>query len=755
MFNRIKLEKTNDYFVSYSQRKQKGVYFCRLNYYNNEIKEFLIRYFEQAKRKGILIQGKMTNPDERQLGYYEEIMGLSFQLEEEFFKKSLSRWMPTVRREIQQQLAQSMYALLVQMKTEGKNENIIKNAYIKFMCWLYYRFQRILNELGKEEIPKILYEGNISNYELKLFSILSHSGADILLLQYEGDQEYLKVDAKSSYSDLFPCRESSPFPKSFSIQVLKEELEKKNAQKELQIEPPKKQVAINNWLSGDCFTDIAKEPLSRGGNEQFYFTAFISIMGAEDTASYFSSLLRFKLKLETAKRVVFILEKMILVPDAVEVSKIKRGIYPTKEQLMIALSKNISFPKNKELEKLAVKAFLELLTEQKELLDYNKLLNRGVYLICWLYRYLPKLFPDWNIKVPVFIFYGCCQKEAEALFLRLLSRLPIDVLLLCSDLSKKQIVADKWLYEKTYSNSLPITAFPTNIEEVSFGTVAYQAERELDTVLYQDTGLYRNRQFKRAIPITLHTTYEEISLLWGQEAVYRPNFEVLEDRVIVPVLFSKVSGVPKGEVDTYWKEISKLITEDTYIIKKLPFLMQDSAAVFKNEQLTSFLKNKKLDVKKIKQHPSYPYGFIREDMQDYMLDKLITLLEKKLILGTFTNGTEFTILSTVLNLDKGLLRMIQRYDFTKKIPKLLIISTGEEMCSIYDSILTAYLNLIGFDIVLFTPTGYQSIERNFSKELLIEYQIGEYMYDLQVPRFASGTSSGQRESFIDKIFRRR
>lgn len=162
-----------------------------------------------------------------------------------------------------------------------------------------------------------------------------------------------------------------------------------------------------------------------------------------------------------------------------------------------------------------------------------------------------------------------------------------------------------------------------------------------------------------------------------------------------------------------------------------------------------------MDVKKIKQHPSYPYGFIREDMQDYMLDKLITLLEKKLILGTFTNGTEFTILSTVLNLDKGLLRMIQRYDFTKKIPKLLIISTGEEMCSIYDSILTAYLNLIGFDIVLFTPTGYQSIERNFSKELLIEYQVGEYMYDLQVPRFASGTSSGQRESFIDKIFRRR
>ena len=52
---------------------------------------------------------------------------------------------------------------------------MLKNAYIKFMCWLYYKFERIVNMLGESKIPKILYEGDISNYELLLVSVLSNA----------------------------------------------------------------------------------------------------------------------------------------------------------------------------------------------------------------------------------------------------------------------------------------------------------------------------------------------------------------------------------------------------------------------------------------------------------------------------------------------------------------------------------------------------------------------------------------------------
>ena len=85
----------------------------------------------------------------------------------------------------------AIYDTLMGLRQAGKNDNMLKNAYIKFMCWLYYKFERIVNRLGEEKLPKILYEGNISNYELLLMNVLSIAGCDIVLLQYGGNAEYL------------------------------------------------------------------------------------------------------------------------------------------------------------------------------------------------------------------------------------------------------------------------------------------------------------------------------------------------------------------------------------------------------------------------------------------------------------------------------------------------------------------------------------------------------------------------------------
>lgn len=55
------------------------------------------------------------------------------------------------------------------MVRSGKTESILRNAYTKYMCWLYYKFERIVGSLGAEEPPKILYDGDISSYELAAF----------------------------------------------------------------------------------------------------------------------------------------------------------------------------------------------------------------------------------------------------------------------------------------------------------------------------------------------------------------------------------------------------------------------------------------------------------------------------------------------------------------------------------------------------------------------------------------------------------
>lgn len=140
-------------------------------------------------------------------------------------------------------------------------------------------------------------------------------------------------------------------------------------------------------------------------------------------------------------------------------------------------------------------------------------------------------------------------------------------------------------------------------------------------------------------------------------------------------------------------------------------------------------------------------------MQDHLLDKLQLLIEQALIKGTFENGTEYTIVSTALNLDKSILRLVQKFDFTKKNPKLVYLIPGETVLSLEDTIQAAFLNLVGFDILFFVPTGYQCVERFFNRPVVEEHQIGDYLYDLPVPNFDT-ISSNPRPSWREKLFKR-
>ena len=144
---------------------------------------------------------------------------------------------------------------------------------------------------------------------------------------------------------------------------------------------------------------------------------------------------------------------------------------------------------------------------------------------------------------------------------------------------------------------------------------------------------------------------------------------------------------------------------------------------------------------------------MREEIQEHILEKLEDLIEQRTIRGTFENGTEYTILSTVLNLNREITRLLQKFDFTKKNPKFIYIHTTEEVPSLEDAILAAFLNLVGFDVLVFAPTGYQSIEKYFAQKILEEHQIGEYVYDLTAPDFRV-ISSNTRPSWRERLFKR-
>lgn len=744
----------DDFFVEMSKRREKRAYFYRINRTSDVIDKFLCQYYDTARRTGVVIEGRIANPTDGNLSYYGEIMGMDFQLSTGFISASLKRWLPRLGKSQRESIAYSIYDCLDGLRKAGKTENMLKNAYIKFMCWLYYKFERIVGRLGEENVPKILYCGAISNYELLLISVLNRAGCDVILVQTAGDQEYLKLDAASKMSAVYDVPEGKAFPKDFSLRQLNQKSEQEEQNRKIFGDEAGIRNCTNAWIKGEGLEDILKAPAVRGDKPDLFYNCYCRINGAEDKLTYTSELYQFYLTLKNEKRQVVVENGRIPKPTPDEIMRIRRGNYGNLDQMLLDLQANIQYPASRKLRGLLVRAFAEVITEESKEpgMNLHRLLNKAVYLLCWIKRYEGQLFRNWKLPdVGCFIYMGGCKDANEALFMKYLARIPADVLILCPNLNERCCLKDKLLYEINHQASMVLEKFPTQDAQLHIGTAAYHAERELDTLMYQDSGMYRNQQFTKANIILLQTMDREIKILWNNDLKFRPNFSTVDGVVNMPVIFAKMSGVKDRNVEDYWVSIRQLMTPDTLVIDRAPFL---SAAMPNPMKMYApeFFKNGKLKRNKIKSHPRYPYAFLREEMQEHILDKLEVLIEQRLIRGTFENGTEYTIIAVALNLPKEAVRLLQQFDFTKKNPKLIYLITTETLMSPEDSIYVAFLSLLGFDVLFYVPTGY-NIENHFNKKRMEEHQIGDYMYDLQVPDW-NRIPPVARKSWRDKIFKR-
>lgn len=754
MFQLGRIEKLHDYFSACSRRREQAVFFYRVAGYSGEVAAFLTQYDQAARTNGVVIEGRIPNPDPKQLDYLAEMMGSDFQLDAGFLTQKLTRWLPRLTGAQREAVVTAMTATLQDLQAHGKNENMLRNAYIKYMCWLYYKFERILGRLGGDELPKILYDGTVSSYELQLLVILARAGADIVLLERAGDAGYLRCDPTSQYAQLYQAPGLTPFPADFSLRQLREQGRQQAERQKLYGAPAGIAPCTNAWMKAPDGKEILTAVRARGDDPKLFYNAFVVQYGVEDKLLFPSDMVAFYQQLKREGRKVCLENGRLPPPTPEEIAAVRRRNHQTAEQLAADLAANLQYPNNQQLQTLMRQAFLDVVLEEDKTVggNLNRLLNKAVYLVAWMKRYQKDLFQNWQApEVGVFILFGACSGDNEALFLRLLAKLPVDVLVLLPDLNAPCVLKDPALLDLHKEHSLPMTDFPVEPSQMRVRTAAYQAEREMDSILYQNTGLYRAKQHQKAEAVTLQTMYEEIGLLWDQELKYRPGFAAEGDTVTVPVLLEKICGIKDGPILPYWLEIKKLVTPETTLVTKLPWQTGLEVNPMK-PYATQFLRQGRLQREKIQQHKDYPYGILRPEIQDYLLDKLQVLLDEKLIAGTYQNGTEYTIVSTILGLPKDLLRRIQNFDFTKKNPKLIIISTTEETLSLEDSILVAFLNLVGFDILFFVPTGYQSIEKYFQKPFANEHQLGPYRYDLRVPDFQTLHEGGK--SSIRKLFGR-
>ena len=747
MYDRIDAKNINDMLQPLSRRPAKGVYFARVCGWRDGLAADLWACHEAAQKKGVILEEPITNPNERQLSHLSKVLGDTFEPNEPFIAAALSRWAPGMKPERRQEYARALLDELERLRRQGKPETVIKNVYFKLMCWLVYKFERVISELGDDDPPRVLYEcSRITAHELIQLRLLNRMGADILLLETEGDAAYLKQDPQSKCSQIL-VPEGKPFPNGFGLKQLRKDMQPKPAPKP---EPPKpaRDACTNAWLKAPDYTEILTPIANRGDDPKLFYNAFIRVKGVADKQTYLNDLFQFYKQLEGTERKIVVVDDGLKKPDPEEIAKIRRHNYQSPEELIADLSTNL--PGTGELRKHLRWAFSEVMKQaHSEQPKLNLLLNAAVYLLCWVQRYHAALFKDWREgDMPAFILMGGCQSAHDSRYVRFLSLLPVDVLIFAPDLNRPCALSDARLVEQTGVESMPVPKFPKDGATIQIQTGASAAEDDLTGTLYTGSGLYRDRQFSRAEAVTLKTTYDELFLLWNEELKYRDGFGIVNDTVTMPVLYAKISGVEKGKVDAYWQKLKTLVDKDTFFARNMPMIAPGTPNPMQ-PLAVSVLRGGHINRAALQSHKQYPFGILRTELQNHILDKLDLMLERRLIKGTFENGTEYAVVATVLNMDKALVQMLQSFDFTKKNPKLVCVSTDDRGASLEDAILITFLNLAGFDIALFVPTGYQSVERYLNDSLPVEHQAGEYLYDLTVPDL-----DAKGWSWLDNLFKR-
>ena len=744
-----KIKGLEDFFKRQNERKPKGVYFYRINSYDETILEFIRKYYDLAKREGAIIDKNIENPTADNIAYFNEIIGDKYVHGPGFMAEALKKWLPRIKDYQRASIADGIYDTLEVLRRQGKNIDILKNNFIRIMCWLYYNFYNIMERLGNDDVPKIIFWGNVNFSELSTLKILSNAGADIILVQPGGDAKYMAIDPKSEYSiDLGMGSES--FPAGFDLQWLLKQYEEDKSKRLLYSNKSNVKANTNAWLSGDLFEDLKNT--RRGENTSFFYNMFARINGCDNRNTYVNNLYLLYQDLKKANRSIKVINNKITNPSVDEIAKIKRGNYANDNQLITDLKKNINLKSNTFVD-VARDAFVDTMIETGKLMnmDLNKMMNKGIYILCWFQRYIPDLLGNTDIHspAPILIYFGNVETDTESLFLNMAAKLPIDVIIFNPEKKVDKLTGER-LYEVHFEETLKVNEYPTDGNNLSMGTMAYNAERDLDTMMYSDTGMYRDMQFSKANIIKLSTTYEEINIYWKQEARFRPNFSTVDDIVNIPVMFAKISGVANSDTDTYFQNIKDLLTDTTLIYKNENIYDRNCTVA---AGVPSFFKNGRLDREGIKHSQIYKYDYLRAETQDYILDKLSELLRRKTIAGTGQNGTEYKIITIVLDLPKEILRFIQSFDFTKCPPKLIIVNTTETVISLEDSIIVAFLNLIGFDIVFFIPTGYDNVNKYFNNQIMEEHIIGNYLYDIAIPDFNRLRSvKEKKKSFFSRLF---
>lgn len=379
-------------------------------------------------------------------------------------------------------------------------------------------------------------------------------------------------------------------------------------------------------------------------------------------------------------------------------------------------------------------------------------------LIVWGYTYLKDMdfYGEFNPKC---VYYGNIEKH-EIYFLMLLNLMSFDVIYI-NPLKEEyfnEIDRDKLSREVLSKSIMPIESFK---ERTSKGkviedneTITKKIQKEVEEELFSNTGMFRPWQFRDGYvkSVLLDTILEDIYIYWNEPSKLRHNFGIKGKTVRVPCLFMKIDGEYEDlseyvKLIKYCKESPNTLFFNSGKILEERFVTEDMYQLMFYQ-----LSDGTFDIERIKELPVYSLGKYSVEVQNLILNKFNeTLLDKEFFVKEFDRERSLKLLTLILSLSKDLLRLVDSFDFTDRLPKLVIALNGEEEILEDMTILIGYLHKIGFDIVIFNPSGLYNINNIIRSGNLNIIRLNRINYNMNFKKILSYKEKENKKSLFSKL----
>ncbi|MCO5387220.1 MAG: YceG family protein [Desulfosporosinus sp.] len=653
--------------------------------------------------------------------------------------------------------------------------------------------------------PKVVYWGSPKKHEIYFLILMSLLGCDVLVLNTSLRDKFDNIDKYNEFSMIIKYPNELPIG-AFPVQNTLEKVKINTAPPKL--EKKKTEQSTHNELDNSFLCDPAMVvklmrtetifeeilvPLSKRSGYigkpypilPAYFVRYIGVPSSLDDweAEYYNSLYNLDRSLQMSGCYLKLMEG-IAAPSAEESDMIPNRLIGYRFQNrfeiieQILLAKILPQTHDELLNNTIGNTFVEivnLFAEKSKNVNTSIVLNFSLKIISWFNRYLPQLFQKENLNNsagiegfnfehnPKILFYGHI-KVHEIFLLTAFHRLGCDVLFMHSDEDGDkpfQIFDEENTLTHLIRNkhNLPLEPFPKGERSIRKSTIAYNASKEIEEVIYsEEVGLFKPWQFESYVtqPITLKTTYDELKILWREPSKLRPEFKIQNKKVYVPNLFAKINGVSE-ELNAYWQDLKELsTTPNTRLMENVPFTKIN----YTKQELyhSNYLLDEQglLDKLKAVKSSHYKFGYLKAPLQHFLIMKINELFCSGMFLTPVDEKFKLKIIMTILTLDDEMLKLIEVFDFPQEIPKIIIYDNKKESFTENDSILLAFFNLIGLDILIFTPTNYRTIEHFIKPSLFDLYQLPQVKYDLVLPALNNiPTALSQKPGLLSRFFKLR